>query len=941
MLLADALDRGAVVLTANQRAARSLEEAFAEDQRSLGIPAWPKPRILDWTSWVAELWEQHARLDPDTPLPLSTLQEHQLWKRVLGADRDRVVAPDRLAELAQQAYKLLGDYRAHPLRHAAAASPFGAPHEDAERFLAWSASFDRLCAQNGWLSRSMLEQSLTQSAEHPADRDDLTALGRLSLPPELCLVGFDRTTPGQAALIEALERAGSRVSRYSGEHSVATPQLLQARSQREELEACAWWCRSQLEADSSRRIGVIAPDLGRVRADLDRVFRRILMPQTTLWISSERTPDLAPHPVPDSALPYEFSLGASLGSVPAIRAALLVLRWLGAPLASAELTWLLTSGLLASSPADQLALAALDLELRRKQPSPEVSLSWVLSRARQHLPAELRARLLRLQARSASERLSTVDRESTARTDRRAGASDRRSSYAAWAELIPALLTEAGWPGYREADSYTFQARQRWTRLLAELAELGFDGSQPTWTEFLLTLEEQAHAVIFAAESTSAPIQVLGAFESSGQSFDALWFLGVDDTHWPAVGRPHPLLPAWLQREAKMPHASPEADWLLAQEATERICASAPVVMLSYPAADPSMQDSALRLSPLLRAYACTGAPARVAPAPTLRRVQLEALTDDSGTVPWLGEQSAGGSEVIKRQAACAFQSFAVRRLRAAPLDEPTEGLDAAERGIQLHAVLESLWSAQAGNPGRLHTHDDLARVTADGSLSALLARHIDAAFLPLQAEQPGEPWAQTYYAYEKQRLHERLTEWLACELTRRPFHVKALEEQVRDVAVGPLRLDIRLDRVDELQDGSHLLLDYKTGKVKTAAWMGERPEEPQLPLYALFGGVSGVSAVAFAQLRADKTELLARAEAPSEMVSESLGKLSTANLLDDAVRDHWRESLLALAEGFARGDAEVNPRDGLRTCEYCPLAGLCRIHATDARLQDSEGSSR
>jgi probable DNA repair protein len=891
IFLQDALDREATVLTANLRAARALETAYAEDQRSRGVPAWPRPRIFDWNSWVAGLWEQYARRAENAPMPLSALQEHQLWARVLGADRDRVVAPDRMAELAQEAYGLLGSYHAHPLRRQAAASPFGAPHEDAERFLVWAEEFDRLSRQNSWIARSRLEETLTR------------ALGLLDRIPELCLVGFDRTTPAQAALLAAFESAGTRISRRGADSPAATPQLLRAQDQRAELEACAWWCRDRLSANGDQRIAIIVPDVGRIRAELDRVFRRILMPQATYWQPGRDALD--------DALPYEFSLGTSLGTLPLVRAALLLLRWLTAPLASAELTWLLNSGFVAASAADHHALARLDRELRKNK-RPTVELARLLELEPRNLPGALRAGLLRTQARAQQ--------------------ASRRASYAHWAELAPSLLAEMGWPGFREMDSFTFQTAERWTRTLAELAELGFDDSQPTWAEFLRALEGQAHAVIFAAESITPPIQILGAFESSGQRFDAVWFLGVDDANWPAVGRPHPLLPAWLQREANMLHASPQADWVLAQEATARILASAPTVVVSYPLQD---QAVALRPSPLLLAHTHAAAEAPARPAEKLVRVDPETVADDSGVLAWDAQQSAGGAHVLKQQAACAFQSFATKRLAARPLEEATHGLDPAERGTRLHAVLERLWSTETGHAMRLHTRDDLRQAFADGSLSAMLAHHIEAEFAPLLRAET-DAWTAAYLACEQQRVHDRLLAWLAIERDRQPFRVIALEKKIDEMLVGDLRLKVRIDRVDQLADGTHLLIDYKTSKVHPNSWMGERPEEPQLPLYAIFGGIEDVSGIAFAQIRADQTTLHARAADVINTVSAAL-KAKAETALDGQIREGWQQTITTLADQFLRGEAQVNPRDRAKTCKYCPLTGLCRVCASGQSDEDSE----
>ncbi len=55
-------------------------------------------------------------------------------------------------------------------------------------------------------------------------------------------------------------------------------------------------------------------------------------------------------------------------------------------------------------------------------------------------------------------------------------------------------------------------------------------------------------------------------------------------------------------------------------------------------------------------------------------------------------------------------------------------------------------------------------------------------------------------------------------------------------------------DRSTRLADGSRMVIDYKTGIPKLSQWFGDRPDEPQLPLYAL--AESDVAAVAFAQIR-------------------------------------------------------------------------------------------
>ena len=55
--------------------------------------------------------------------------------------------------------------------------------------------------------------------------------------------------------------------------------------------------------------------------------------------------------------------------------------------------------------------------------------------------------------------------------------------------------------------------------------------------------------------------------------------------------------------------------------------------------------------------------------------------------------------------------------------------------------------------------------------------------------------------------------------------------ELLQEIEGQQIRLVI--DRIDRLRSGEEAIIDYKTGKVQPGKWFGERPDDPQLPLYA------------------------------------------------------------------------------------------------------------
>jgi hypothetical protein len=123
----------------------------------------------------------------------------------------------------------------------------------------------------------------------------------------------------------------------------------------------------------------------------------------------------------------------------------------------------------------------------------------------------------------------------------------------------------------------------------------------------------------------------------------------------------------------------------------------------------------------------------------------------------------------------------------------------------------------------------------------------------------------------------------------------------------------LKVDRIDRMSSGKYVVLDYKTSdKLNVNDWDGERPDAPQLPLYAVKSGRE-IEGVYYAELVPGETELLGYG-------GEAL-----------AWREpEWRRVVDQLGTSFLRGDAAVDPKYPAKTCEFCDLHSLCRIAAKD-----------
>src|ERR1017187_10101732 len=196
-----ALARGWAILTANQRAARTLRRDFDLRQRALNLAYWQPPPVLAWDTWLNGLWHSLLLNGRTSDLLLSQTQERTLWRDLVAADdaAASLQPADALAQTAADAWLLLHAYRGGR-RLGNYEGNF-----DTQTFRRWAAEFERRCTRNRYLTQAQLPELLVTAI----------AAGELALPSGILPVGFDSKTPAQTALVQAIRDAGALIDRKS------------------------------------------------------------------------------------------------------------------------------------------------------------------------------------------------------------------------------------------------------------------------------------------------------------------------------------------------------------------------------------------------------------------------------------------------------------------------------------------------------------------------------------------------------------------------------------------------------------------------------------------------------------------------------------------------------------------------------------------------------
>lgn len=856
--LIDAAAAGALVLTANKRLARHLREHFDRRMCQAGVAAWRTPQIMSLDVWLQRCLEKSGQLSRLLEAPVA----QRLWELVIAADTPLATEGavlHRLGRAAMEAHQRLEDY---------AAAPEGWPlSPDQEAFLRWRQRYREKLAQEGWLDPAV---SLAKVSE-------LLARGDVALPERLLLAGFDEMPPRLRQLVAELRRCGVVVEE-------APPPL----APRGEIVRCAvdgdrlgeirraaCWVRGLLDR-GAEHIGIVVPDLRAYRKDVERIFREELDPRSLLALQSEEQR-------------FSLSLGAPLRDYPPVRAALEILA-VAAKIPLDHAGFLLRSPYLGGASEELYGRSLCDARLRRRG-AAEVRLSTL---AREAAGTDL-PRFAAL-TRKLAELLRTPVRRPPS----------------AWSGHFLDCLAAAGWPGDRSLNSSEYQlCRALRHKLIDALGAFDRVVGEVTRGEALGLLQRLATEREFQPEGVSGPVQVVGFLEAGGLSFQHLWLLGLSADALPQGARPTALLPTALQVRHAMPHASPERELAFARLVLERSLAAATTVIVSHPTRD---GDAEILPSPLIAAFPASPvvpwAESRAPVAVWHGRIAPESY--DAGSAPTLAEGTCerGGVGVLRDQALCPFRAFARHRLGARALEEPVPGIDAATRGNLLHRALEIFWGGAKGSAA-LHA-------LAPTELHRQVAASIQTALDERSAVLEGEPLLLR--ELERERLQQLLCAWLQQVEALRPDFTVERTEAVQRLTLGGLLLEGRIDRIDRLEDGAALLVDYKSGRLpQRNALCGDPLLEPQLPAYAV-AAAEAPAGVALAGIKRGAMGWLGigrEGAVPHGAVALTAGDWQRQLEL-------WRQQVETLARAFRTGEAAVKPVRG--ECRYCDLPSFCRV---------------
>jgi ATP-dependent helicase/nuclease subunit B len=870
--LFEAATAGHTILAPNTELAAALVDVVERMHVEAGHDIWPTPHIRDFSGWLKEQYARRQLSDAALPRVLSDIEERELWRSVI---LDSVAGKEFLepAGAARAARRARRAMFEYGIPPAALAEY---PTEESVALLDWNRHFEERCRDLNCIGSDRLL---------PQANDDSPPLSWIESPLWRPVARRWLTAHGAAPL--------SPVDRNSS----GKPNRLQAASPAAELAAMAEWARESLRSMPNFRAWICIPDLTLRRAQVLDAFDAALAPQRF---------SLSAH---EMHAPYAVAGGTPLSSYAPVRAALNTLAASAGTVSFEEFSALLRMPQLQASVADAGAAALLDIALRSRGPSEADLNEWL--RLSEHLVREgLAGQVTALQRLRIF--LRTIEGERGLHPLSR------------WVSVWVDAFESGPWAERHGWSSTAFQSAERFRELLGALAAADALFGPRSAASAGGILRRATHDTSFQAQTGIPPIWVSGQVMDPWLDYDGAWIAGCSEERWPPPLDPIPLLPVRLQREYGVVPANAESQLQLAEDLQRRWQSRATSSVFSC--ADPGDGRSST-LSPLL----LEALPLAVQ-APLLqphwqvradRAPVLEKLTDERAPA-FASPERTRGIATLRAQSRCAFRGFAETRLTTETLDRPVPGFNVRERGEMLHYALERIWS-------ELRTWMGLKNVPPERRDALINESAAHAIAAQCRRRDPGLRWRRR----EAPRLERLLNKWLDTELLRAPFEVERLEQGGQVARHGGLEFKMRIDRVDRLSDGGRVLIDYKTG-MAMPDWRGDRPDNPQLPVYALLRP-DDLVAVAYGKVNASECCFVAESERGG--IFTARGRRSQMEGMSDfgALIATWSQRIEKIACEFAAGNAQVAPT--LRACASCRLQPLCRISAAldDGADQDRE----
>ena len=278
------------------------------------------------------------------------------------------------------------------------------------------------------------------------------------------------------------------------------------------------------------------------------------------------------------------------------------------------------------------------------------------------------------------------------------------------------------------------------------------------------------------------------------------------------------------------------------------------------------------------------------------------------------------GFQSLENYQICPAWAFYENRLHANSFQEDEQDeISKMARGNLIHELLENFWKQHKNSTNLVNMSEKVLQKNIDGLINKVMSTF-----------KVSNPYlTPSQIQLESNYFKNILSQWLSFEKTKRSrFSVIESEEKYK-VNIDRITFNVKIDRIDEYEDGSRLLIDYKTGsEAAVSKWTKSPITSLQLPIYIIFTGIKNISAAGIGYIHNENVKLVGLSSYGQDPLDAKLKDCSLSKK-DEGQWQYliksWHKDIHKLASGYLSGNAGVMYKKESEL-DYCAVKPLLRL---------------
>jgi probable DNA repair protein len=830
------------------------------------------PGIYSLNRWLKKAYQEFCMIGPigEVFKIMNGIEERLLWEKIIKTDlKSQNFLKTQIDGITEKVISADSLIRGNIISKDELKQ--NETYQEIRNFNEWSNQFNDYCLDNKLLSRNGFIEYFIKKQKEFGIIDN----------QELLLVGFDDNSPLYENLINALKERNELKNYKTKEEKLKKQRKIECENVEDEIKEVIKW----IKENSKKKLLIISPALSRFQIKLQNEIDREIQPD----IYSEYNKNNI----------YNSNLKRPLSNEPIITAAISLLKLNSPHYIKPKLIYesILFNNWIDSEDykyREQLGNYIKDKKL------PKISINSLKKLI------ENNSKLKGLKLDSLTKTLILIEKNQASWS--------KKKDLNEWITLTEEYWIETKVNKINNLLSFEINNINSLFKSLNQLKNNKI-------INYTVTFEEYWEILFTQLENSPAPkgandfyIDINGFAENPIKKYDAVWLMNMNTNLWPGKTEFNPFIPKKLQKKY---HIFDEIHIKKIDKVRlNRLNSFGSDITISY-----SKKDVETLLFPTPGYFEGEDVEKIISKTKEINNKKyLEKIKDDKAP-EILGSdiKISDGFRCLENFQVCPAWSFYENRLHARPYQEDDqEEISKMSRGNLIHELLEKFWK------------DHKSSINLAKMSEKVLKKNIEILIHDVMSSyQLNKPYiSPSQIKLEGDYFKNLLYQWLCYEKLERPRFSVIESEQKYLVKIGQINFNVKIDRIDQYEDGSRLLIDYKTGsEVPISQWKKSPITSLQMPIYIVFTGIENISAAGIGYVHNNDVKLVGLSSYAQEPIDGTITVFSKEKLKthEDQWSDllaSWEVDIYKLASGYLSGDARViyNKEDELKYCSVKPL---------------------